>query len=438
MRIIARTAVFLMVLNGVIAPSCLAEVRSISETVNFAVNSHPQIKAKFSAVQAQGEELKKVASVLAPQLSVGLGIGHERSDNASTRAINGGDSSDLSRKESSISLSQMLFDGFKTRWQRESELEASESMALGLQDLASEVAMQSIEAHLNVAASNQIFNFNISNLQTHQKIAENIDARVRSGKDDYAKVHQIKARLSLSMANVAAAKNNALKASADYYRSVGSEAEGELAFKDKRFDLPATRAAFVEDVEQFNFLVLSQKKQAKSASASVKAAENTKYPTLHFESGVSWNDDLDGVEGKNNDLYLMFRLRYDLYSGGADKAGKAQALFLKQRAGYELEDTRRIVRRDAEHAWFTYQSSVERVGFLEDYVELSELTRVAYDKQFTIGQRSLINLLDAENELLKARLQLVAAQKELYLSKYQMLSLSGKLLESMSVHVGES
>jgi len=438
MRSIARTALFLMVVNVVIVPNCIAQARSISETVNLAVNSHPQIKSKFNEYQAQNEQVKKVESSFLPKLSIGFGIGREDSDNATTRGLNGDGSNELSRRETSVNLNQMLFDGFKTHWQRESELESYGSISLGLQHLASEVAMQSIENHLNVAVSNQVFNFNITNLQTHQKIAANIGARVRSGKDDYAKIHQIKARLSLSLANVSAAKNNALKASADYYRSVGSEAESELLFQDKLFNLPETRAVFVEDVVQFNLLILSQKKKAKSALALAKAAESTDFPTLHFESGASWNDDLDGVEGKNNDLYVMLRLRYELFNGGADKAAKTQALILNQRAGYELDDTRRIVRRDAEHAWFTYQSSVERVELLADYVELSQLTRTAYDKQFTIGQRSLIDLLDAENELLKAQLQLITARKDLYLSKYQILSLSGKLLESMSIQINGS
>jgi adhesin transport system outer membrane protein len=438
MRIIARTVLLLMVVNSTVVTNCLAQARSISETVNLAVNSHPQIKSKFYEYQAQNQQIKKVESAFLPKLSVGLSIGHERSDNTTTRSFIGDDTSELSRRESSINLSQMLFDGFKTHWQRESELESYESIALGLQNMASEVAMQSIENHLSVAANNQIFNFNITNLQAHQKIAENIKARVRSGRDDYAKVHQIKARLSLSLANVVAAKNNALKATADYYRSVGSEAGSELVFQDKSFNLPETRAAFVEDVVQFNFLILSHKKKAKSALALTKAAKNTNYPTLYIESGASWNDDLDGVEGENNDVYIMLRLRYALFNGGADKAEKAQTRLLNQRAGYELDDTRRLVRRDAEHAWFTYQSSVERVKLLEDYVALSLLTKIAYDKQFTIGQRSLINLLDAENELLQARLQLVTAQKDLYLSKYQMLNLSGQLLESLSVHVSGS
>lgn len=438
MRILARTVLFLMAVNVIIVPNCLAQARSISETVNLALSSHPQIKAKFSEYQAQDEQVKKIESSFLPKLSVGLGIGREESDNATTRGINGGGANELSRRESSINLNQMLFDGFKTHWQRESELDSYESIALGLQHLASEVAMQSIENHLNVAVSKQVFNFNITNLKTHQKIAENVSARVRSGKDDYAKVHQIKARLSLSLANVAAAKNNAMKANSDYYRSVGSEAGSELLFQDKLFDLPETRTAFVEDVVQFNPLILSQKKQAKSALASAKAAKNTDFPTLHLESGASWNDDLDGVKGENNDLYIMLRMRYQLFNGGADKAAKAQALILNRRAGYELDDARRVVRRDAEHAWFTYQSSAERVRFLEDYVVLSELTKVAYNKQFTIGQRSLVDLLDAENELLQARLQLVTAQKDLYVSKYQMLSLIGKLLESMSIQVNGS
>jgi len=435
MRILARTVLFLVVVNVAITPNCLAQARSISETVNLAVASHPQIKSKISEYQAQDEQVKKVESSFLPKLSIGLGIGREDSDNATTRGLNDNGSNELSRRESSINLNQMLFDGFKTHWQRESELESYDSIMLGLQHLASEVAMQSIESHLDVAASNHIFDFNIINLQAHQKIAENIGVRVRSGKDDYAKVHQINARLSLSLANVAAAKNNAMKANADYYRTVGAEAGRELSFKDKLFNLPDKRAAFVEDVIQFNPLILSHKKQAKSALALAKAADNSNFPTLHLESGASWNDDIDGVEGENNDLYVMLRMRYELFNGGADKAAKAQALMLNQRAGYELDDARRIVRRDAEHAWFSYQSSVERVEFLEDYVDLSELTKIAYDKQFTIGQRSLIDLLDAENELLKARLQLIAARKDLYLSKYQMLNLNGKLLESMTVRV---
>ena len=435
MRIIARAILCLMLISGVAVPNCFAQARSVSETVSLAVGSHPQIKAKFSEYQAQNEQVKQVESSFLPKLSLGVGIGLESSNNTSTRALVGGGSNDLSRRESSLSLNQMLFDGFKTHWQRESEQEAYDSIEFSLRHLASEIAMQSIESHLSVAASSQIFNFNIANLQTHQKIAENIGARVRSGKDDYAKINQINARLSLSLANVAAAKNEAMKADADYFRFVGSEAGAELAFQDKSFSLPESQMAFVEEVVRFNPMIVSQKKQVKSALASAKSMNNTNLPTLNLESGASWNEDLDGVEGRNSDLFVMLRMRYDLFNGGADKAAKAQARLLNQGAEFKLDDVRRFVRRDAEHAWFAYQTSVKRVKYLEDYVELSQLTSTAYGKQFTIGQRSLIDLLDAENELLRAKLQLVEAQKDLYLSMYQILSLSGKLLSSMSVNV---
>jgi len=424
-----------MLISGVAVPNCFAQARSVSETVSLAVSNHPQIKSRFSEYQAQNEQIKQVEASFLPKLSLGVGIGLESSNNTSTRGLAGSGSNDLSRRESSINLKQMLFDGFKTHWQRESELETFASIEFSLRHLASEIAMQSIESHLSVAVSNQIFNFNIANLQAHQKIAENIGARVRSGKDDYAKINQINARLSLSLANVASARNEAMKANADYFRFVGSEAPAELVFQDKLFRMPEARMVFVEDVIRFNPMIVSQQKQVKSALASAKSMNNTNLPTLHFESGASWNDDLDGVQGRNSDLFVMLRMRYDLFNGGADKSVKAQARLLNQGAEFELDDARRFVRRDAEHAWFAYQSSSKRVKYLEDYVELSQLTSTAYNKQFTIGQRSLIDLLDAENELLRAKLQLVDAQKDLYLSKYQILSLSGKLLSSMSVNV---
>jgi len=435
MRIIARAALCLMVASGFVAPNCIAQARSIDETVSLAVNSHPQIKSKFSEYQAQDEQVNKVESSFLPKLSVGLGFGREKSNNSSTQSLAGNDWNDLSRRESSVNLNQMLFDGFKTHWQRESELETYDSIEFGLLHLAGEVAMKSIESHLSVAATNRIFNFNVVNLQAHQKIAENIGARVRSGKDDYAKINQINARLSLSLANVAAAKNNVMKANADYFRVVGLEAAKTLVFQDKLFKLPESRNVFVADAIQFNPLIISRQKQTQSALASAKASKNTDLPTLHLESGASWNKNLDGVEDKNNDLFVMLRMRYDLFNGGGDKAVKVQSRILNQRAEYELDDARRIIRRDAEHAWFAYKSSAKRVKFLEDYVELSQLTKTAYDKQFTIGQRSLIDLLDAENELLRAKLQLVDAQKDLYLSKYQILNLSGKLLDFMSVNL---
>jgi len=185
----------------------IPQIRSIGDSAKVAVSNSPSIKASISAFQIQRSRLDSIESAFLPQVSVALGIGREDSNNSSTRVITGQGSDEMERRESSVFVSQMLFDGFKTHWQRESQLDEVSASELGVRHLASEVALKAIEAHLNVAQSNEVLNDSIENLQAHERIAKGIGIRVRSGKDDRAKISQISARLSLSLANVEADYN---------------------------------------------------------------------------------------------------------------------------------------------------------------------------------------------------------------------------------------
>ena len=86
----------------------------------------------------------------------------------------------------------------------------------------------------------------------------------------------------------------------------------------------------------------------------------------------------------------------------------------------------------AETVWIRYESLQTRVGLLQDYVDAALSTKSAYEKQFDIGQRSLIDLLDAENELLKAKRLHGEAKHDLYLIRYNILSLQGALLSHLA------
>jgi len=409
-----------------------ASARSVSETVSLAIASHPKLQASLSDLNVRRQQLKKLKSEFFPQVSVGLGIGREDSNNSATSTTTGLASEELERREASIFVNQMLFDGFETHWLRESELNGLDAANFAIQNLANEVALKAIESHLAVAKNNRVLNDNIENLKAHERIAKNIGIRARSGKDDRAKVSQISARLSLSLANVEAAKNNVMQSNADYFRHVGESPGRELHFQNKLFRMPENQSDFIEEVLRLNPFVASNVKVVQSFVAAEQAARHTDFPTLHIESGASWNDNLDGVKGRNNDAFIMLRLRYDLFAGGGDKAEKGLAKYRSQQSQYDLDDVRRDIRRDAEQAWFSYQSSARRVSFLQDYTESAQTTLRAYVKQFNIGQRSLIDLLDAENELLRAKRQLVDAQNDLYLSKYQIMSLKGQLLSVVS------
>ena len=415
-----------------------APLRTLEQSVQLALASHPKLFASRQLLENAQAQLDQVESAFLPKVSLSLGIGREDSNNASSRAANGSGSEEMERRESAITLSQMLFDGFNAENLRQSQLQTVSAEDLALLDVASELALRAIQAHLKVATSNKLLDDHLQNLKVHEQIAKDIGLRVRSGKDDRARVSQISARLSLALANLEAAKSQVMSANADYFREVGHYPGPQLSFHTGLIPLPDNEQALIEKVLSEHPFLRSKLKALEAKAFQEKASDSSNLPSLFLESGASWNANIDAVPGRNSDAYVMLRMRYDLYSGGADRAAQRQTRHATQQVRYELDDLRRELQREASNAWFSYQSNIKRVSFLQDYVESAQTTKVAYDKQFNIGQRSLIDLLDAENELLRAKVQLHEAQENLALAKYQILNLQGNLLSVFNMALNET
>ena len=438
MHFILKAGLWLFIVSRFFVASCFAQaapqVTEVSYSALKALETHPKIFISRVDINQSKQQLRKIEATFLPRVSLNLGIGREDSNNTSSRAATGVGSAEMERRESSVALSQMLFDGFSTSNLRKGQLELISADELNYQNLASEIALKAIEVHLNVAASIKILNDHLSNLKVHEQIAKDIGLRVRSGKDDRARVSQISARLSLALANLEMAKSKVLSANSDYLREVGELPSSLLNFQGKLFKMPENETEFLDAVLANNFFLLSRQKELEAKLFEEKASTSTRLPSLYLESGASWNANLDAVRGRNSDAYIMLRMKYDLFNGGADKAGERIAMNQTQTLRYELDDLYRELKREASLAWFRYQANTKRVDFLQDYVESAQTTKAAYAQQFNIGQRSLIDLLDAENELLKAKGQLHESKQDLGLSKYQIMHLQGKLLSALNLH----
>lgn len=441
MDFLYKASLWYFIVSGFSMLSCYAQDTSEEPVIEFsqsafmALQSHPKMFISRTAIDVSKQELTKVESALLPRVSLSLGIGREDSNNSASRAQTGSGSDEMERRESAITVSQMLFDGFNADNLRKSQLEVITAEELKYQNLASELALKAVEAHLNVAAKNRLFDDYIANLKVHEQIAKDIGLRVRSGKDDRARVSQISARLSLALANLEMAKHQVLSANSDYLRQVGEHPGKRLNFQGPLIKMPESEALFVDSVLRDNLFLHAKLKELDAKLLEEKASASTKLPSLYLESGASWNANLDAVRGRNSDAFIMLRMKYDLFKGGADKASEHIVRHQGQSLRYELDDLRRELKSEASQAWFSYQSNTKRVSFLQDYVESAQTTKVAYAKQFNIGQRSLIDLLDAENELLNAKAQLNESKQELGLSKYQIMHLKGALLSVLKLDV---
>lgn len=415
----------------------VVSAQTLPESILLAINNHPDVERQRVLLEQESVGLEQIEAGLLPEISASLGVGREDSNNATTRALVAS-SAEMERREASLSLSQLLFDGKYLHWKQEAQKSAMAAEQAALEATVSEVALRAAEAHFELGRSQSALQASAQNFARHEKVASGIRKRAESGKDDRSKVARVEARLALSMSNLELARAELLQAES-LYRSVIGQSPEELAEEDDIYaSLPSSLSLYLEQVLLDNPRLNAQRLRVESAEREVSASSSDYFPKLYFESGASWNDNLDGVRGRNNDAWAMLRLKYDIYQGGVRSARERSAQLARMETGLQQASLERELRRDAEQSWYAMESAVKRVEFLENYTLSSEQTVRAYDQQFKIGQRSLSDLLDAENELLNARLQYLRVIKELSLSRLQVLHYTGSMLDQLTLPVTEN
>jgi outer membrane protein, adhesin transport system len=152
-----------------------------------------------------------------------------------------------------------------------------------------------------------------------------------------------------------------------------------------------------------------------------------------IEAGVGANRNLDGIRGGNVDAQALLVLRYNLFRGGADVAREREAYFRIREAREVHRQTRRVAEEEARLSYNALRTAQARVEALRDQAEATRATRDAYAQQFDLGQRSLLDLLDAENELFLARTSLATAEVTEVFAVYRVLAVLGDLLMVMDI-----
>ncbi len=205
---------------------------------------------------------------------------------------------------------------------------------------------------------------------------------------------------------------------------------------DHNFMPPSVQHA-LQIAQEANPVMFVAMHDVEAAQAQYDQAEGDFYPEFFIEASQEFGEELDGSPGDTDEFKAMLRMRYNLFSGGSDRAKARRAAYqvnkakdIRDRALQQLIEGTRL-------AWSAYELSNRQIQFLEQHVDASARTVTAYEKQFTIAQRTLLDVLNTENELFEARKSYLTAHFEGILAKYRVLNATGQLLDEMRVEVPE-
>lgn len=424
---------FALVLPLFLAVSAAAQAQSLQEAMRSALDTHPEISAGVHARMAAEEQLRSAKGGYMPRVDIVAGYGREGTDSLSTRQ--GGDHGyrTLNRGEANLTAQQMLFDGFAVSSEVKRQRATVNARAYELLGSAERTALEVAQVYLDVLRREALVRLAEENLRSHERIFDQISMRSRQGVGRMADLDQAEARLAQARNNLITEQTNLADSQVNYYALVGQMPQ----------DLSRPSLAAVElsqSLEQAREKMLVENPQLRSAQADVNAAEaqvqaakSEFYPRFALELATGANNDIDGVNGHENEWQAMVRMRYNLFAGGSNSADLRARSNQVGQAMDIRNNALRMLTEEMGLAWNALNNARRQLPIAEDYVNRSSRVRDSYQQQFTLGERTLLDLLDSENELFTAARRLEDVRFSEALSHYRIQAVSGSLLRNQGV-----
>lgn len=408
------------------APACAQTLR---DTVRAAVSGNPKVQSMVYNRESVDAELRRAKGLYLPRLDVRGAIGPEYTENILTRGSN----SRHIRSELGAVLSEKIYDGGATAGAVDNERGRSKSAAYRVRENAEDVALEAVEAHLDVVRLRHVYDFADDNVKAHQDLLARVKRRSSSGAGNEADVAQAQSRLDLAVATRDETRGMLEDAEAHYIAVVGTP-PAALA------NVPVPVSAVSDDLNAELATVQADNPQVKAKEADVEAAQglveeaDARFdPTITAEISGDKNRNVDGFPGRDNEARAMLVMRWNLYAGGSDIANRDSAYARVAQAKTERLEALREADKNLRQARAAYDASMQRIPTLEDALSRTKQARDAYDQQFKLGQRTLLDLLDEQNEVFQAEVRLETARGQAAYNAYRMLAVEGRLLSTLQV-----
>jgi len=415
-----------------------AHAMSLTEAVEQAIATNPDIGVVASNREAVDQELRQARGLYLPQIDLAAGIGVENFDDSTSRANNSGGTETTRRQETSLTLQQRLFDGFEAGATVEREQARVESAANRVYENSAVLALDAIGAYLEVLRQRDLVKLAEDNVAYHQQVLAAQQERLRGGGGSEADVAQTEARTARADNTLIETLNDLRDSEAIFTRIIGSFPGNDLTYPEfPAGSLPSDLEDAVQLAVRNNNTTKIFEADVRTAEAEVELSEVPFYPAITLEAQSEYNDGTSALDTYEFNNQVMVRVRWNLFRGGIDRAARQEALFRLTESKNRRYQSVLESQQEMRTSWFALEAARDSIEALETARDFNRATLDAYEQQFEVAQRTLLDVLDAENELFVSEGQLVTAQTNEQLASYRVLGVGGVLLETLGVSAPE-
>lgn len=417
------------------AQSANPQLVTLGQAVAVGVHTNPEYEAVASNRRATDEELNQAQALYLPSLDFQANGGVEYTDSPTTRATlaDGDDDETLGTVEAGLTLTQMLFDGFDTRYENKRQEQRIASAAHRVREVVEFKGLDIVEVYLDVIRQRELLGIARDNVAEHMGILDQISDAVNVGRGTAADSEQARARLAAARALEADAKEALRRAEARYQRQIGE--------MPKDLEMPMIPvSALAPSVDEEVKVALGQsptlaifESDVNVAYTELKKSEATYYPEVDLQLNTRQGHNLSGVEGRNRSASALAVMNWNLYRGGADVARGREHVHRWEEAKQNRANAGRGVENDIRETWAEMVAAGERAREFSDQAAANAEVVKAYKDQFSLDRRTLLDVLDSQNELFVSRSNTVNARFVEVVAVYRLLAIRGELLNVLSV-----
>ncbi|MVT69739.1 TolC family outer membrane protein [Bradyrhizobium pachyrhizi] len=416
---------------GVLACALLTETaaraESLPEALVKAYQTNPQLNAERARQRATDENVPQALAGYRPQIIAGLSVGLQAvRDQLPGNVIQ---TATLKPWQIGVTVTQTLFNGFKTANSvRVAELQV-QSGREALRNVGQGVLLDAVTAYTNVLANQTLVEAQRANVAFLKETRAITERRLNAGDVTPTDTAQAEARLNRGLADLNAAEVNYAISQATYAQVVGNAPSQLRPAETIDRLLPRSREDAIALSLREHPAVTAAGFDVDVASTSIRVAASSLMPNVSVQGSVSRSRDTDTTLGSfgTDQASVIGQVTQPIYDGGTAASQTRQAKEVAAQSRLVLDQVRNQAKTAVVSAWVANEGAKIAVSASESEMKAAEVALAGVQKEAAGGQRTTVDVLNAQQDLITARARLIGAQRDRVIASYTLLSATGRL-----------
>lgn len=400
------------------------EILTLQETLRYVHHENPSIVAARHALKATEEQYPQAAAGWKPTIGTEAGISTSRVESGNFSQGDG-----ATTKSGSVTVEQPLFRGFRTVAEMRAAKDRIDAATRRTEQVEQDVFLRAAEAYMNVIRDRMLLDLQRKNVELLGKERESVLARFDAGDVTKTDVQQTEARYANAQADDAIAQSAMQASEASFEEVTGFVPPEIMEMPEISFAFPDNADGLIELAALQNPELSGARREHKAAENDIDTAKSGFYPQLTaYASHVQEYDPQPGVVDEGESSTIGVRARLALYEGGSTISRVREAKSRANQRFVEIRETEQALRAQILADWKRLAAFEAEIRAREAEIAAARVSAEGVREEARLGERTVLDTLEAEQELLDAESQLVEARRSRIVIAYRLAAGLGMLV----------